>query len=226
MHETKQLSVFGTKPALSSAQETPPGNSERQGDEETISLAVNFPLPWMRERANRLHRFCKTVERRRAGGMSVRKAVKHFAWFWKDHPYRTAPHIKTKFSRAALVCLYYRWRRNGKSPECFALHYGDRLPPVTPEQIRRFVRACGTGGAVSISQAARLAGFERAIACRIRARLPARLVRRIKGVFKERRQAELEAEAAVKHFQRDMRLRLEADQRRGRNLHRAWHGAS
>lgn len=153
-------------------------------------------------------------------GVSVRKAVKFFTWFWRDRSYRTAPHIKAKFGQATLVALYYRWRRHGKSPNCFALHYAARLAPLRPKQMRRFMGACGKAGTVSLGHAAKLAGFERAIYCRIRSRLPATLVKRIKGVFKERRRAELEARADVKALQGRMRRRLAADAVRSRLVKR------
>ena len=219
MHKIQQFNNFGTHPALGGApQRTPQGeNSEHRGLREPPPV-VTFQRPWMRERAERLHRACKTVERQRTAGVSVRKAVKHFAWSWKDRHYRTAPHIKARFSRSTLVILYYHWRRNGKCPGAFALHYADRLAPVTPEEMRRFLDACGKAGTVSLSQAAKLAGFERAKACRIRTRLPGPLVRQIKRIFKERRKAELDARAAVKQFNWKMRVRLAADAARGRKV--------
>ena len=179
-----------------------------------------FMWPWQRERTERLHRFCKSIERRRAAGVSVRKAVTYFAWFWKDRPYRTAPHIKARFSGTTLVILYYRWRRNGKSPACFVLRYSDRMAPVTREQMRRFLGACGKAGTESLSQATTLAGLGRAAACRIRTRLPRPLVRQIKGNFKERRQAKLKARAAVKHFRWQMRVQKAAESARSRKLKR------
>ena len=179
-----------------------------------------FPLPWMRERAERLHRLCKAIEMRRAAGVSVRKACTYPAWFWKDRSWRTAPRIKARFSRSTLVVLYYQWRRSGKSPDCFRLHYADRLAPVTRGEMRRFVGACGKGGTVSLSQAAKLAGFDRAKACRIRVRLPRQLVHQAKAIFKERRKAKLAARAAFKQFQWQKQLRLVADAARGRRINR------
>jgi hypothetical protein len=133
--------------------------------------------------------------------MSVRKAVKYFAWYWRDRPYRTAPHIKARLRRSTLVNLYYHWRRNGKSPNCFGLHYGDRLATITVEEIRRFVDACGEAGTASLGQAARLAGFERGRDRRILARLPGPLVRRIKALFKERHQGQLQAREVAAQLQ-------------------------
>lgn len=176
--------------------------------------------PWQGERAGRLHRFCKAVERRRAAGMPMRKAAKYFAWFWRDRHYRTAPHIKAKFSRSTLVKLYYVWRRNAKSPDCFRLHYGDRLAPVTAGEVRRFTDACARADTVSISQAARLAGSEWASGQRVVARLPAWLVLQIKRVFTERRHARREARAAIKEFQAQMRCRDKAAAARGRKVKR------
>ena len=184
---------------------------------------VCFPpmlLPWQIERAALLHRFCQTVDRRRAAGVSVRKAVKYFAWFWKDRPYRTAPHIKARFSRPTLVALFYRWRRAGKSPDCFALHYSDRLAPVTAEEIRRFADACARADTVSFRRAVRLAGFEASVGYRILARLPGGLIQGLKGIFKDRRQARIEAEGAIRKFKAEERRRLATERARGRKAMR------
>ena len=183
-----------------------------------------FPLRWFRERAERLHRFCKAVERRRAAGMSLRKAVRYFAWFWKDRPYRTAPHIKARFSKPTLVALYYRWRRNGKSPDCFELHYAGRLPPVTAEEIRRFADACARADTVSLRRAVGLAGFEASGGYRILARLPGGLIQGLKGIFKDRRQARIEAEGAIRKFKAEERRRLATEQARSRKLERQLRG--
>jgi hypothetical protein len=172
----------------------------------------------MRERAERLHRIFKAVERQRAGGMPVRRAVQYHAWFCKHHPYRTAPHVKSGFSSATLVVMYYHWRRSGKSPDCFELHYVTRLAPVTPKQMRRLVRACGKFGTVSFSQAARLAGLNRALACRILSRLPCALAAQLKGIFRERRREGLEARAAETAFERKKRRRLAVDAVRSRKM--------
>src|ERR1017187_10674532 len=67
-----------------------------------VHFSTPFPLPWTHERAERLHLCCKTIERSRTRGVSVRKAVRYFAWFWKDRHYRTAPHVKARFKRATL----------------------------------------------------------------------------------------------------------------------------
>ena len=219
MHKPNQLNNFGTNPRLGGApQRTPQGeNSELRGMREPPPV-VTFPLPGERERAERLHRICRAIERRRAGGMLVRKAVQYHSWFCKHNPYRTAPHIKARFSSATLVVLYYHWRRSGKSPDCFELHYVTRLAPVTPKQMRRFVRACGNFGTVSFSQAARLAGLNRALACRILSRLPSALAGQIKGIFKERRREELEARAAETAFERKKRRRLAVDAARSRKM--------
>jgi hypothetical protein len=174
----------------------------------------------MRERAERLHRICKGIERQRAKGVSVRKACTHLAWVWKDRPYRTAPHIKARFSGPSLVVLYYRWRRSGKSPDCLALRYAYRLDTVKPADMRRFLGACRKAGTVALSQAAKLAGFDRAKACRVRARLPRQLVDQVKAVFKERRKAKLAARAAAKQFKWQKHLRLAAEAARGRRINR------
>jgi hypothetical protein len=175
----------------------------------------------MRERAVRLHRICKAIERRRAQGVGVRKAVVQPAWFWRERHYRTAPRIKCRFARSTLVALYYQWRGSGQSPDCFVLHYAERLAPVTPDELRRFIRACAQAGTVSVRQAGRLAGFERARTNRILTRLPSRLVLRIERCFEERRQAELEAGAAAETFHRETRRLQEAERGRRSDLQKS-----
>jgi hypothetical protein len=146
----------------------------------------------------------------------VRKAVR----FYKGSPYRTAPHIKAKFGSARLVSLYYFWVRNGKSAACFASHYTRRPASVTPEQMCQFLRGCGKSGTVSFSQAARQAGFDRDLTLRIRSRLTPSFVRRLKAIFKERRQDKLEALADEKAFRSKNRRRLAADAVRNREIQR------
>lgn len=171
------------------------------------SLPQGVPLPWICERANRLHRFCKSVERRRAAGVSVRKAVEYFAWFWRDRTFQTAPLIKVRLSKSRLVVLYYEWCRGGRSPKCFLLNYGTRRPPVSQGQVRRFVRACGR--AVSLAHAARLVGFQDGRAHRVLVRLPSRLVSKIRLWFRDRPRLAGQEQAAILALRRDLR-RLQA----------------
>jgi len=195
-----------------------PGGSLPRLSGATFSSGI--PLLWQTERAARLRRFCQAVERRRAAGVSVRKAIKSFAWYWKNRSYRTAPRIKARYSRSTLVMLYYRWCRNGRSPDCFNLQYVSRLAPVTPEQMQRFIDGCARAGTVSFTEAARLAGFEDGRANRILARLPERWVRETRKSFKGRRQARLEALEARHKYKRGIRRRDLAVAAAGRRIKR------
>jgi hypothetical protein len=174
----------------------------------------------MRERAERLHQFCKTVDRRRAAGVPVRKAVTYFAWFWKDRPYRTAPHIKARLSRSTLVRLYYRWRRNGKSPDCFALHYVDRLPLVPLEIVHAFLAACATPGVIHWSQALRLTDLKGLSFPRVFSALPERARQTIRETFTARRHAQIEVRKLVNQVQGQMRRLVAADAAKSRKLMR------
>lgn len=167
------------------------------------SFPQMVPLPWVMERADRLHRFCKSVERRRAAGVSVRRAVEYFAWFWRDRSYRTAPKIKAKFSRSRLVVLYYLWLRSGRSPGCFVVNYGGRRAPVTAEQLRAFVGALARAG--SLADAARIAGFQDGRPERLLGRLPGRLIVRLKRFFKERAKVAAQDQAAILGLGRELR---------------------
>lgn len=174
----------------------------------------------MRERAERLHGFCLRLERRRERGATLYEAQKQFAWFWKDRAYRTAPRVKAHFHQGTLTRLYYYWRENGRRPECFTLHYIDRLPPVSPDLVRRFTAACATSGITRLSQAARLVETGNIRFNRILSAMPERLRRKIKEAFRARRVAETEARRAVKLMQNGMRERLSADATRARHLNK------
>src|ERR1035437_3377453 len=175
--------------------ETPP--STARGIRVPDPRANFFPA-WMRQWANWLHQICKSIERQSAAGRSVRKAARHCAWVWKSRSYRTAPQIKVRFAQATLVNRYYQWLREGKSPDCFVLHYADRLPPVTPEIVRGFVVACATPGVTRWRQARKLTDLKGLSFHRVFAALPTRMRRVILDTFTARKQAEIDARKFLK----------------------------
>jgi hypothetical protein len=100
-----------------------------------------------------LQRICKSIERRRAGGQSFRRAVRYAAWYWRERTYRAAPKVKVKLSRHTIRTLYYRWRRSGKRLGCFALQYKTRCCPVSRSLVGQFLRSCAAPGICSLAAA-------------------------------------------------------------------------
>ncbi len=211
----------------------------RVGNSTTVAATRrSIQLPWFSEFAERVHRCCLGIERASARHVPVRKAARIQAWWFRHRAYRTAPQIKPRMGAHRLVAHYYHWLKSGKSPACFPLHFVDRLPLITPDQMRRFVGACTRPGTRSWRQATKMAGFDRGKVWRIRRRLPVSLIQRIKQVFKLRRQTKLdlraaaalfrvqagrrklEARAAAAAFQAQARGRLQIDRRHGRAVRR------
>jgi hypothetical protein len=85
--------------------------------------AETFPSPWQRERAKRLHRIFTNVERRLAGGLTIRRAFKHPSWFNRQRFYRCDPSKRRLFCVDTLIQNFYRWRKNGRTAEALTLKY-------------------------------------------------------------------------------------------------------
>jgi hypothetical protein len=119
-----------------------------------------------------------------------------------------------------LRARYYRWRRNGRTPECIAVRFISKLPAVPPEILQAFVAACAVAGVTHFSQALRLTDSKGFSFHRILAALPDQVLRAIRETFAARRQAEIEARKLVKQFQGQLRRLLAADVARSQKLTR------
>ena len=139
---------------------------------------------------------------------------------WYGPRFHSARRIKVRHSDARLRALFYVWRRNGRTPACLALRFASKLPPVPPEIVRAFVTACAVAGVTHFSQAFRLTGSKGFSYRRILAAVPDQALRAIRGTFKARRQAEIEARKQVAQFQGQMHRLLTADASRSRKLKR------
>jgi hypothetical protein len=98
-----------------------------------------------RERAQTLARLCRAIQRRRDGGMSLRKALKWPSWYWRqDRRYRCDHSRRVQISRGSLTRFYYAWRRSGKSLDAFELGYKVKFRMPARGQVRAFIRSCST----------------------------------------------------------------------------------
>jgi len=174
--------------------------------------------PWFRERAARLHRFFRTVERRRERGQSLRSALQSFVRSSRGCTYRTAPKVRMRFTRPTLRTNFYHWLRNGRTAECLALKFAGKLAPVTGNLARSFVLACATPGTLWFSQAGRRVRTRKVSAHRILATLPPQTLAKIKAEMKARRVAEMATRRSVKRIEAAIRKRLATDRCRARRI--------
>ncbi len=188
-----------------------------QGTNPSVPCAQSFPLPWIRERAELLHRLFSRVEARRKQGLSVNESLTPR---WHGPHYHSAPSIKLRQSRATLRRNYYHWLRHGRTPECLAVRFCAGLPAIPPEVSRGFVFACAVPGVTHFSQAFRLIDAAGLSYRRVIASLPDQALRTIRTVFAARRQAEKEARGLVRQFQRQKYQLLRADTARTAKLRR------
>jgi hypothetical protein len=176
-----------------------------------------FPLPWFREYAEVLHRLFTRVETRREQGLSLTEALRRR---WYGPHWHSARRIKVRLGSARLRGLYYRWRKNGRTPQCLALRFAAKLPPVPPEIVLAFVDACAVAGVTHFSQALRLTDCKGFSSSRLMAALPDQALRTIRKAFVARRQAEVEARKLVKRCQGQLHRLLVADAARSGKLAR------
>ncbi len=102
-----------------------------------------------------LHRCFGCVERKRAKGVPLRRALRYFAWRWNGKLFRSDPRHKTRFARSTLVALYYRWRRQGRKPEALLLKTNEPRVALTRELLEGFVNLLAVPGVGSTVEAYR-----------------------------------------------------------------------
>jgi hypothetical protein len=162
-----------------------------------------FPLPWFREDAEGLHRLFTRVEQRRAQGLSLNEALRPR---WYGPRFHTARDIPVRRSHPTVRTRYYHWRSHGQTPECIAVRFISKLPPVPPEVLSGFLAACATAGATHFSRAFRLTdtkGFSRS---RVLAALPDQAVKLLRDIFLARRRDKIKAQELAKAARRQLRL--------------------
>jgi hypothetical protein len=201
-------------------QSAPQSNGNMAGDMRAgaSSSAPLFPLPWMRERAERLQRFCLAVDAGRARGLKLREALKGPARIFHNWRYKTAPDRKPRFRRRSLQNLFYKWRAGGKQPAVFSLRYLDRHPYLPAEVVRSMVLACANPAVVTIRQAARKADLRGFPHARALSAMPASARQTIFGVLADRLKAHQQEQAAVRETAAIIRRRRLAEKRRARTI--------
>jgi hypothetical protein len=91
------------------------------------------------------------VEGRCAGGQSLHKAVRWFAWYWRNRFYKSDPSRPIRLSAQTIIRLFYRWKSEGRTPGAVALRYRSSLQKLAPGDVIELARRCLAPGARSFS---------------------------------------------------------------------------
>lgn len=180
------------------------GQGHRAPANPPVGARHSFPSLWQRERARRLHFIFLRIERRRAAGQSLRRAVRWFAWYWKDRTYKCDPHRAMRFSSNTLVRLFYRWQNGGRTPEALVLHYRSGRSKLGPAKLTQMARACATPGVRSFLEAWRQIPNAPATHSAFRHAMPAQLRTILVELCDARRRVEYlerRAQKTIAHFE-------------------------
>lgn len=200
-----------------SAERREPPNRRVPGEVPTSGTPI-FQRPWMRERAQLLHKLFVRVERRRKQGWSLNKALVAFARYWDGRSYRADSRIRVRLALSTLRVLFYEWVQGGRTEEALCLHFHGHFIPIEPAVLRAFINACTAPGMAGFQSAGRMAGLRGRSVDRVVRMLPAKLRTAIKASFSARRQAEREARADVGRLQAANRRRVREDDARVRRI--------
>jgi hypothetical protein len=132
-------------PAIPAAAHPGPGASQ----DRVLFMSRN------RERAATLHRIFTCVDRARAKGKSLRRALWRPSWAWNGEPFRCDPSRRMRFSQTTLRALYYIWRRGGKNPEAVLLRCHEPRARISQEMLGDFVHLLRVPGVGSSKEAYR-----------------------------------------------------------------------
>lgn len=90
-------------------------------------------------RARLLQRICECVDRRRARGQSLHRALRSPVWYWKQRTYKNGKPVR--FSEATLTRAYYAWVAAGRATDAFTLRYKVSRKPISSALKRALIQA-------------------------------------------------------------------------------------
>ena len=154
------------------------------------AIALPSKKRWQRERAIRVHRFFETIERRRQRGMKLSKAFHWLRWWCRqpDRVYRCDPSRRMRLSPGTLKRLYYKWRRDGRTPEALKLEYWTRQK-IDACHVQQCVRVALAPSFRSLRSAYRALPEPAATYHAFRHVIPAELRRNLRSLFQARQTA-------------------------------------
>src|SRR4051812_39343837 len=74
--------------------------------------ARQFPEGWQRERARRLQRLCRVIQKARLRGESVENACRRLSRYWRGRTFQCDPKRPLHFSFSTLRRVYFATRKN------------------------------------------------------------------------------------------------------------------
>jgi hypothetical protein len=151
--------------------------------------------PWQKERANRLHRICAAIERKRHEGQTLHEALLYPVRTWNGQDLNTGKPFR--LSRGTLTRLFYHWQKSGRCAECFRLGYRAKKRTLSARNLRDFIRGASAPGVTGIGAP------RRRLACKLECspRTVDRLLPRpVKAQLRRLHRARLAATQAERHF--------------------------
>lgn len=100
---------------------------------------------WFKERADRLHRICCSIDSRSRRGEKLRRLVYWFAWNSKGKSYKCDSERPLNFTRGVIRRALYTWRLGGQVPAALIPRYkshGSKLTALPIIRIVDFLTAC------------------------------------------------------------------------------------
>ncbi len=128
------------------------GNSAGSAGNCAPGLVSKPPLARHLVRASRLNRIYLWAEKNRAKGWNLRHTFAGPLRRWRNRTYQDGHPVQ--FGYGTLIREFYRWRKNGRTPQAIALRYRFRRI-VTPDIVAEFVRRCLAPGVATFQAAYR-----------------------------------------------------------------------
>ncbi len=116
---------------------------------EPAGLSLLPVAPWVLERAKLLHTICRHVERRLPKD-GILRAARRFARRWNGRSFRCEPTRKLRLGGSTLVRFFYQWKKAGRCPAAFQLHFQAGTAPVPGTLVEMFAKACQAEGVTSM----------------------------------------------------------------------------
>lgn len=129
-----------------------------------------------RERAAKLARGFRAIDKARPNGRTMHKAFVHMAWRWNGKPYACDPSRRMHCAEGTLRCLYYtRWLAGGRTAAALIRRWSPGKQKLSPALVIEFVKLCLEPGVASLSAAYRISSRLSASESAYRYAIPARL---------------------------------------------------
>jgi len=109
------------------------------------SLLASKLIPaWQIERANKLHRACRSVQTRINHGERTRRAFRRVAKYHNGRAFKCDPKRHLSLSEQTLRRAFTRWKHGGEVAAALTLQYRPRRPAIPAPVLVRFADFCAS----------------------------------------------------------------------------------